>query len=84
MNNAVFGKTVENVRNHIDVRLVTRDGRYGAEAMIAKPNFHNRSVFSEILSQEIRKLEVKFDKPTYVGMCIFDISKTCTNFTTST
>jgi len=57
MNNVIFGKTVENVRNHIDMRLVTRwDGRYGAEAMIAKPNFHNRSVFSEILSREMRKL----------------------------
>jgi len=46
--------------------------------MIAKPNFHNRSVFSEnLVAIEMRKLEVKFDKPIYVGMCIFDISKTC-------
>ncbi|KYN21652.1 hypothetical protein ALC57_05970, partial [Trachymyrmex cornetzi] len=47
MNIAVFGKTMENVRDHVDVRLITRwDGRYGAETMIAKPNFH-RSIFSE-------------------------------------
>ncbi|XP_024888609.1 uncharacterized protein LOC112465332 [Temnothorax curvispinosus] len=50
MNNAVFGKIMENVRDHVDLRLVTRwDGRYGDEALIAKPNFHSRSVFSENL-----------------------------------
>ncbi|KYN32582.1 hypothetical protein ALC56_13063 [Trachymyrmex septentrionalis] len=47
--------------------LMKWEGKYGAEAMIAKPNFHNRSVFSE----------VKFDKPIYVNMCILGISKTC-------
>ncbi|XP_070152494.1 uncharacterized protein [Polyergus mexicanus] len=79
MNNAIFGKTMENVRNHIDVKLLTKwDGRYGAEAMIAKPNFHSRSVFSEnLIAVELRKLEVKFNKLIYVGMCILDISKVC-------
>ncbi|KAL6253937.1 hypothetical protein P5V15_015782 [Pogonomyrmex californicus] len=67
MNNAVFGKTMENVRNHVDVKLITKwDGRYGAEAMIAKPNFHSRSVFAEnLIAVELRKLEVKFNKPIY-------------------
>ncbi|XP_011066197.1 PREDICTED: uncharacterized protein LOC105153186 [Acromyrmex echinatior] len=71
MNNAVFGKTMKNVRDHVNVRLVMRwDGRYGIEAMIAKPNFHSRSVFSENLI-EIRKLEVKFDKTIYrYGPCV--------------
>ena len=46
--------------------------------MIAKPNFHSRSVFAEnLIAVELRKLEVKFDKPIYVGMCILDISKVC-------
>ncbi|XP_018341744.1 PREDICTED: uncharacterized protein LOC108748208 [Trachymyrmex septentrionalis] len=67
MNNAVFGKTMENVRNHANVKLLTKwDGRYGAEAMIAKPNFHSRNVFAEnLIAVELRKLEVKFNKPTW-------------------
>jgi len=60
------------VRNHVDVILLTY---WDAEA---KPNFHSRSVFSEnIVAIEMRKLEVKFDKSIYVGMCILVISKTC-------
>jgi len=48
MNNEVFGKTMEN--NHVNMRLVMhRDERYGIEAIIAKPNFHSRSVFFENL-----------------------------------
>jgi len=79
MNNVIFGKTMENVRNHVDVKLITKwDRRYDAEAMIAKPNFHSRSVFAEnLIAVEMRKLEVKFNKPIYVGMCILDISKVC-------
>jgi len=54
------------------------DGRYGAEAMIVKLNFHSPNVFSEnLIAIEMRKLEVKFDKPIYVGMCILYIFKTC-------
>ncbi|XP_011268311.3 uncharacterized protein LOC112638216 [Camponotus floridanus] len=75
MNN-VFGKTMENVRNRVDVRLATRwDGRFGAEALISKPNF-SRSILSEnFMAVELRKLEAKIDKPIYVGMSILDISK---------
>jgi len=63
MNNAVFGKIMENVRIHVNMRLVTQwEGRYGAEALIAKPNFHSRSVFSEnLVAIKMRKLEVKLN-----------------------
>jgi len=78
MNNAVISKTKKNMRNHVNVRFVTQwEDRYGMKALIAIPNFHSRSVFSENLVAIERKLEVKFNKPIYVGMCILDISKTC-------
>jgi len=81
MNNAVFGNHGEcnYVHNYVDIKLITKwDGRYGAKAMIAKPNFHSRSVFAEnLIAVEMRKLEVKFDKPIYMGMYILDISKVC-------
>ncbi|RLU18549.1 hypothetical protein DMN91_008906 [Ooceraea biroi] len=78
MNNAVFGKTMENVRNRVDIKLVTHwDGRHGAEAFIARPNFHSRAVFGEnLLAVELRRLKATFNRPIYVGMCILDISKT--------
>ncbi|XP_036150881.1 uncharacterized protein LOC118648637 [Monomorium pharaonis] len=78
MNNAVFGKTMENVRDRVDVRLVTSwDGRHGAEALIAKPNFHSRSIFAEdLMAIELRRLEVTMNKPLYVGMAILEIAKT--------
>ncbi|KYM79376.1 hypothetical protein ALC53_10171, partial [Atta colombica] len=55
MNNTVFGKTKESyMRHHINVKLLTQwDGRYGAEAMIAKPNFHSRYTDTDSLIYRI-------------------------------
>ena len=78
MNNAVFGKTMENVRKHTEVKLVSHwGGRYGAEALIAKPNFHSCSMFKEdLVAVQITKTEVYLNKPIYVGLCVLDLSKT--------
>ena len=68
MNNAIFGKTVENMCSKSCRRkIINKMGRYGAKAMIAKPNFHSCSVFAEnLIAVELQKLEVKFNKPIYV------------------
>lgn len=79
MNNSVFGKTMENLRKHVNVKLVTKwHGRYGAKALIAKPNFHSQTIFNEnLVAIELRKTEIFMNKPIYLGQVILDISKIC-------
>ena len=75
MNNAVFGKTIENLRKHRDIKLVTADKR--RNKLASKPNYHTTKYFSEILMAiEMKKIKVKVNKPIYLGMSILDISKT--------
>ena len=75
MNNSVFGKTMENIRNHKDMKLVTRDKKYLKYFM--KPNFKDGQPFSKnLFAVEIGKTEIKMNKPVYLGQTILDLSKT--------
>ncbi|XP_031789254.1 uncharacterized protein LOC116418324 [Nasonia vitripennis] len=76
-NNAIYGKTMENERKRIDVKLVTKwGGRYGTEALVAKPNFHSCSIFEEnLVAVELARTEITVRKPLYIGLCVLDLSK---------
>ena len=74
MNNAVFGKTMENIRKHRDIKLVTTDKR--KNKLVSEPNYHTMNYISEDLSiTEMNKTKVKMNKPIYLGLSILEISK---------
>ena len=74
MNNAVFGKTMENVRKHRDIKLVRTDKR--RNRLVSEPNYHTTKYFSEnLLEIEMKKTNVKINKPAYLGISILDIRK---------
>ena len=75
MNNSVFVKTMENVRKHRDIKLLTTDKRRNQFA--SEPNYHTTKYFSEnLIAIEMKKRKVKMNNLIYLGMSILDISKT--------
>ena len=73
MNNAVFGKTMENIRKHRDIKLVTTDKK--RSKLVSEPNYHTTNLISEDLSIiEMKKTKVKMNKPIYLGLSILEIS----------
>ena len=76
MNNSVFGKTMENIRNRVNVKLVNTQERL--RKLTAKPNLKSPpKIFSEnLVSVHLKKTSLTMNKPVYLGMCILDLSKT--------
>ena len=79
--NAVFGKTMENVENRNDIKLVTQwendRNKIGARALIARPNYKSSTIFNEeFVAVHMDKLKIVYNKPIYIGFSILDMSKT--------
>ena len=75
MNNSIFEKTMENVRKHRDIKLVTTDQK--RNKLVSEANYHTTKRFSgNLLAIEMKKTKVKMNKPIYLGMSILDTSKT--------
>ena len=71
----LFGKTMENIRKHRDIKLVTtnKTGNY----FVSEPNYSTTKWFSENLSAiEMKKVKLKMNKPVHLGLSIQEISKT--------
>ncbi|CAH3019785.1 unnamed protein product, partial [Porites evermanni] len=75
MNNSVFGKTIENIRKRQNIELV--DNRKKAAKLTSRPNFDRATIFDKnLIAVHMKKTEIYFDKPVYVGQAILDLSKT--------
>ena len=71
INNSVYGKTMENIRNHKDMKLVTSKEKYAK--YVLKPNFKDGHSFSiNFFAVEMEKTEIKMNKPVYLGQAILD------------
>ena len=69
MNNSVFGKTMENIRNRVNIKLVTDKKK--AERLAAKPNFKHCNIFNEnLIAIHMKRTFLTLDKPVYLE-CIF-------------
>ena len=75
VNNAVFGKTMENVRKQWNIKLVTTERR--RDYLVSKPSYYTSKFFTEdLLFIGMRKNQILENKPVYLGLSILDLSKT--------
>ena len=75
MNNAIFGKTMEQIRKRVDNKLCSNSKKI--EKLVSKPDFKDRTIFSEnLVAIHMNKTSILFNKPVTIGMSILDISKT--------
>jgi len=68
-------KTMENIRNWVDIRLRTSSDK--TSKLVVKPNFRHCTIFDEnLVAVHMKKTTIFYNKPVYLGMCILDLSKT--------
>ena len=74
MTNAVYGKTMENVKKHRIIKLVNNDKK--RNKLVSEPYYHTAKWFTEnFLAIEMKKISVKMNKPIYLGLAILSLSK---------
>ena len=76
MNNSIYGKTMENVRKRVDVKLVTTETE--VLKATASPCFQSQRIMTgDLVAVKKMKEVMTLNKPCYVGMCVLELSKEC-------
>src|SRR5271163_2448911 len=74
MNNSVFGKTMENLRNRIEVKLVADTRK--VERRCALPNLYSYDIINDDITMvKLNPGYILWNKPTYIGFCVLELSK---------
>jgi len=74
MNNSVFGKTMENIENRVDIRLITDKAK--ARELSALLHYDHCTIFDEnLVAVHMKQIKLYYNKPVYLEMCILDLSK---------
>ena len=75
MNNAIFRKTMENVRKHRNIKFVAKEKK--RDYLVSEPNYHTTKFFTEnLLAIQMTKTKISVNRPVYLGLSILHLSKT--------
>ena len=75
MNNVVYEKAMENLRNRINIKLVSNKKHY--LKWTSKPSYMSHKIFdNDLVAIHKNQASLTFNKPAYTGMCILELSKT--------
>ena len=72
MSNAVYGKTMENLRNRPDVKLMSNKKDY--LRWTSKPRYMSHKIFeNDLVAMRKNKVTLTFNKSAYIGLCILEL-----------
>ena len=76
MNNSVFGKTMENLRKRVDIKIVRSNEKDKIRKLVASPLYARHVIFTnDLVGIDMHKSRLLLNKPVYTGMTILDKSK---------
>ena len=76
MNNSVFGKSMENLRNRVEAKIVRARNENKIRKLVSDPSFHSFELFShDMAGIHMKKKRLVLNKPVYTGMTILEDSK---------
>ena len=74
LNNSVFGKTIENTRAYMNVKIVSNDKKFAK--LVGLPRYKGSSIFSEeLVAVSMERATTVLNKPIYAGFVVLELAK---------